>query len=277
MNFFLIRDYFLKYSYVILLLFYFGSNTIYSQDYNKYDPNIKTLCLALNDGEQLVLNPLHWESSSWLTFAAVAGGTMLLTTVDEKINNEVLEKPYKNTVPLIIGKWTGEPLTTFSIAGGFYIFGIATEDNAAKRIGFEVVESFIYAGTINIILKAAIGRYRPYTQKGNGSFRPFNIWNNDNLSFPSGHSTVAFSLSTILASHTDSYLLKAVIYTPAVLTLVQRVEANQHWTSDVFAGAAIGYFVGKFIIDRHKEKDSQNQKYNLSISPEGRLIFYMSL
>ena len=276
MNSLLIRNYLLKYLWLISFLFYSGSTLVYSQQVRDYNLNSNTFKLILEDGKHLVCNPSRWETTDWLTFSAVTGGTLLLSSIDNKVKNEALETPYKNTVPMIIGKWMGEPVPTLGIASGFYFYGIASEDNTAKRIGFEVAESFIYAGTINIILKGLIGRFRPYMEKGNYSFSPFKFWDNDNLSFPSGHSTVAFSLSTILASHTDNYFLKAFIYAPALLTLVQRIKANQHWTSDVFAGAALGYFIGRFIVNKHNKQDENNLSYEAGISQEGRIVFYFT-
>jgi membrane-associated phospholipid phosphatase len=270
------KKFVLRYFLLFAMLFCFGSNAVYSQQNGNYNLNFKSFNRFLDDGKQLAINPLHWETYDWVTFSAVTGGTLLLTSLDTQIKNEAQETPYKNTFPMIIGKWTGEPIITFGIVSGFYLYGIASDDNTAKRIGFEVAESFIYAGTINLILKGLIGRFRPYMEKGNYSFSPFKFWDNDNLSFPSGHSTVAFSLSTILASHTDNYFLKAFIYAPALLTLVQRIKANQHWTSDVFAGAALGYFIGRFIVNKHNKQDENNLSYEAGISQEGRIVFYFT-
>ena len=78
---------------------------------------------------------------------------------------------------------------------------------------------------------------------------------NANWSLPSGHTTVAFSLSTVLAANTDSYVLKTAAFIPAFLTAFSRVYQDHHWTSDIFLGAMIGYFVGKFVTNLHEEKE----------------------
>ena len=54
-------------------------------------------------------------------------------------------------------------------------------------------------------------------------------------------------------------LLKIVAFIPAFLTAISRVYQNYHWTSDVFLGAMIGYFTGKFITDLHKETELSGQ------------------
>jgi membrane-associated phospholipid phosphatase len=47
----------------------------------------------------------------------------------------------------------------------------------------------------------------------------------------------------------------------ASLVAFERVYSDKHWTSDVFLGAAIGYFVAKDIV----KKDNKNN--SLSIYP----------
>ena len=48
-----------------------------------------------------------------------------------------------------------------------------------------------------------------------------------------------------------------------------------HWTSDVFLGAAIGYFTGKFVVNRHN-KEEQNF-FSLGIDQQGRFSLVIPL
>jgi membrane-associated phospholipid phosphatase len=76
-------------------------------------------------------------------------------------------------------------------------------------------------------------------------------------SFPSGHSSGAFTsavlsnrnLQQIPMSDNLRFALEAGNLVLASATAWARVEANAHWLSDVFAGAAIGYFFGAFVHD----------------------------
>ena len=86
---------------------------------------------------------------------------------------------------------------------------------------------------------------------------------------PSGHSTVAFVISTVLSRNVKSPVLKVLAYLPAVLTMASRVYQDEHWTSDTFAGAALGYFVASWVVDQHENSKSMVQVsslYPLSIS-----------
>jgi hypothetical protein len=62
-------------------------------------------------------------------------------------------------------------------------------------------------------------------------------------------------MSTVFYNNVNTDLLKVVSYIPAFITGFSRMYHNKHWASDVFMGAAIGYFTTKFITDQHKQKD----------------------
>lgn len=59
-------------------------------------------------------------------------------------------------------------------------------------------------------------------------------------SFPSGHSTNAFTLAVVLAFILPHRRLHWVIIPVAVLTAFSRVYLSQHFFQDVFAGAVLG-------------------------------------
>jgi membrane-associated phospholipid phosphatase len=53
--------------------------------------------------------------------------------------------------------------------------------------------------------------------------------------------------------------LKGVIFIPAILTAAQRILQDVHWTSDVFMGASIGYFVSSYIVNKHNQSFENEQ------------------
>ncbi|MGB9619375.1 MAG: phosphatase PAP2 family protein, partial [Armatimonadota bacterium] len=73
------------------------------------------------------------------------------------------------------------------------------------------------------------------------------------VSFPSRHATAAFAVMTVVASeYSDHKWVPPVAYGLAVLCAWSRVNDNQHWASDVFAGSAVGYFTAKAILRLHR-------------------------
>jgi membrane-associated phospholipid phosphatase len=97
-------------------------------------------------------------------------------------------------------------------------------------------KSWIASGTSNL-LKGTIQRERP-----DGS---------DMASFPSGHSTRAFSYATFASRNLELVDLpegartglRVGLFTLAGATAWARVEAGKHYPSDVLAGAALGRFM----------------------------------
>lgn len=153
-----------------------------------------------------------------------------------------------------VDKVYGSGYTLIGIAG-LYGYGIIFHNEDVRKIGLQTIEAVGYAGLITSVLKAVVGRSRPYTGEGKSKFRPFNV-HAATTSFPSGHSTVAFAVSTVLANNTHSTVLKVLCYTASSLVAFSRIYRNAHWFSDVFTGGAIGYFVGDFV--------SNNSRYNLT-------------
>lgn len=88
--------------------------------------------------------------------------------------------------------------------------------------------SGIFAGSADQITKHLTHRLRP-----NG---------NDYLSFPSGHTAVAFMGAEFLAQEYSekSPIYTIIGYTAAVTTGVFRMYNRDHWFSDVVAGAGLG-------------------------------------
>lgn len=60
--------------------------------------------------------------------------------------------------------------------------------------------------------------------------------------FPSGHTTSAFLLSSLLAFHTSNKWTQLLLFLMASLVGYSRIYLMQHFLRDVLAGALIGYF-----------------------------------
>lgn len=116
--------------------------------------------------------------------------------------------------------------------GGLLLAGRSSGDPKFRRASYELAQGFVVNGAITLGLKGAISRRRPNGENTN--------------SFPSGHASTAFTSATILSEH---YGLKAGV--PAYLTAGfigwTRLDRKEHNLSDVLAGAALGYVVGKTV------------------------------
>jgi hypothetical protein len=204
--------------------------------------------------------PTTWEGSDFLKLGLSGAATFLVMQADQPIRDAVLRNhTYSKSVPVEFGRMYGELYSPVVLFGGFAIHSLLTNDMGTKKIAYEIGQASLYAGATTYLLKMAIGRARPYTNEGPKSFHPFSnlFFKQDYQSLPGGHSTVAFVLSTVLSRNVQSDWLKGIVYIPAVLTFVSRVYQDQHWTSDDFLGATIGYFIATWVVDQHEEGEGR--------------------
>lgn len=212
-----------------------------------------------NETWNFVKQPTNWDGIDWLKLGLIGAGTyLIIETADQPIRDAVLkDQRYYNSIPIEFGRIWGEIYTPVVLFGGFAIHSLIADDIGTRKIAYEIGQASIYAGVLSFILKYAFGRSRPYLNEGPTHFSPFaSILNQDYKSLPSGHSTVAFVISTVLSRNVESPVLKVLAYLPAALTLISRVYQDQHWASDTFAGAALGYFVATWVVDQHENNNS---------------------
>ena len=126
-------------------------------------------------------------------------------------------------------------LAGYGIAHAFHAPAVGS---GLTEIGWSVV----VAGAGALALKEVVGRARPvHSPDDNHSFEPFS----GELSFPSGHATVAFALAEAIDRTTGSRWAPWLTYPVAALVGWSRVRDDQHWTSDVVAGAALGVWTAR--------------------------------
>jgi len=239
-----------------------------------FKPVKDVLVTGVTDVFALIINPVSWENNDYLTFGAVVLGNASLFAVDKKVHEEVSKgKSYKESDILNFGKYYGETLTSQVASLSVTATGIILCDKKITRLGLELFESYIITDRLVYIFKYLFGRDRPSANNDNMKFNPFDSRKNNMNALPSGHAALSFSLSTVLSSLTDDPYLKSLFYIPAVITCVSRVYQNYHWTSDVFLGATMGYFVGSFIVNRHNKIFKDNISF--SFDQQGRIgLFY---
>ena len=187
---------------------------------------------------------------TWHSAAIVAGagaGTFLVSTQDVSIRTKVIvghtsaSDKFNTTV-----KEYGGTYSILGFAGTLYIGGLIIGSDEVRTTGRLVAEALIVSGVTNTLLKFTLGRARPYQNRGNSDFQWFEA-GNDFASLPSGHTNAAFTISTVLSDRINRWWATIPLYGLAVATGYSRMYHDQHWASDVFLGAAIGYLSGKAI------------------------------
>ena len=217
-----------------------------------------------SDTGRIITSPGHWDSGDWLKAAAVVSITGGLISADAGIRDFA----QRNQSPVAgkfatIGNDLGNPLYTLPPVAAFYLYGYVNDDRKARRTSLRAVESLAISSLFTEILKEVAQRNRP-----NSGASP-NSWNGPhfstkNVSFCSGHTSSAFSMATVFAEeYRDTWYVPPIAYGLASLTGLSRIYSNEHWASDVFFGAAVGYFVGQTVVRYHQNALSNN----LSVTP----------
>ena len=130
------------------------------------------------------------------------------------------------------------------ILGAFEGWALFTDDPRANAVAIDgLTSSLIASGIITPVLKYSVGRERPVNTDRTFKFKPFG----GGASFPSGHTTQAFAVASVIAADYSETWVKIVAYGCASLVGAARIEQNAHFTSDVVAGAIIGTLVGRSV------------------------------
>jgi hypothetical protein len=236
--------------------------SLFSKDYWK---------LVGSDIKETFTAPAHWETRDWLIAGGVTAGIGLTMAFDKDIQQAV-QRNRNSTVNDIFD--AVEPFGAeyaAGVIGAFYLGGVIFKDPRATRVGLDGISaSIIASGLILQPLKYGIGRSRPSDNQGTYNFQPFS----GKDSFPSGHSTEAFTLATVIAEHYDSLWIKFGSYGIASMVGYARLNNNSHWASDVVAGAAIGTFVGHVVV--HFNQNHRNLSLQPIVGPnmQGALISF---
>lgn len=130
-----------------------------------------------------------------------------------------------------LGNAYGDGFVLGGASLGVLAIGRMTDSPTADAVGGDLCETFLLASGTAWAGKVAIGRRRP----AGGPH-----------SFPSGHTTVAFSMVPVLGHHFGwRASLPALVLAGA--TALGRMEEFRHYQSDVLAGAALGLACGEIV------------------------------
>ncbi len=140
-------------------------------------------------------------------------------------------------------------------AGGIIIYGIGrlTKSRTTQDIALHATESVILASVASQLIRGPLGRTRPHVTNDSNQyhFQPFKGFGNfKNRAFPSIHTSSSMAVATVLALETHrrkpgaTPIVAPLLLGAGLLPGLARIQLNQHWASDIFAGAFMGVFAG---------------------------------
>lgn len=201
--------------------------------------------ILIDDVKYVVTAPARWEETEWhqAGWAALAVvGTALI--IDRPLSDEM--RRHSGDHAFITQAERFGLQYAPGVIGSFYVFGTLADNEPAMGVAQDgIAASLIASGMITPAIKLVAGRSRPRDDAGVYNFKPFS---NANSSFPSGHTTEAFALASVIANHYDETWVTYTSYSIASLVGLARSYHQAHFASDVVAGAIIGTVVGKSVV-----------------------------
>ena len=170
--------------------------------------SIASLCPKKNFAQNIDINLLHNINSS---------GTPFLDNTCKVLS--------KSITPFLIA----EPL-------GVFVYGLIKKDSTIKRKSYVIGTSLLVAAGITVGLKFSINRPRPFVTY---TFIEKKI-EAGSPSFPSGHTSSAFSVATSIGLAFPKWYVIAPSFLWAAGVGYSRMELGVHYPTDVLAGAIIG-------------------------------------
>jgi membrane-associated phospholipid phosphatase len=215
--------------------------------------------------------PFHATKKQCLMILGGTAITLALIHYDQQIENKF--RPVKAG-----NKWIGEvsPQVTelgdyygFEFLVGFGALSYAAREHRMLHTSMLAAQSAITAGVWARFFKILFGRMRPgATYKDQqypeghwfGPTGQFNASIRDGRgvaafdAFPSGHTAAAFSMATAFAmQYQDKPAVPVIAYSIAGIVGVTRIIEHEHWASDVFAGAVLGYVCGRQVVQHYRQ------------------------
>ena len=223
--------------------------------------------MVLLDTAHVLTSPFRWGGREWALFSASTAAVAALSLADKSVSDAARERgPTLGTLgDTLEGLGDGR---SFLLLGGFYLAGVIGHDTKAKNVFFDGLSaSLIASGILTPVLSTLVGRERPTVEQGAYSFHP-----SEGRSLPSGHSTQAFAVASVIATSYDQLWVGVAAYGAATVGSYARVRRGKHFPTDVVVGAVIGTAVGRSVVHfnrklRSGEKEPEGAGTRLTLLP----------
>lgn len=217
---------------------------------------LSSVCFA--DSQQpsfaeLHVYPFFEKATDQTSQFILAGGALSVAVVnpqDDHIRADWKNYHYMSKDSAKAGDLIGSGAVGALSLGAQYLWD-ADRDNWISH-----ARALAWSTVFSSVMKYSFGRPRP----GNSD---------DHHSFPSGHTTTAFTTATSL-SYAYGWKMAVVAYPIATFVGLSRLSDDVHWGSDVVAGAFLGYWAARasFYSTKEVEENAQRNVFLPVIGPD---------
>jgi membrane-associated phospholipid phosphatase len=171
------------------------------------------------------------ETALWLGGGGAAA--LVVHQADESIKDSVLD----SNASMPGGDVYGSQYFQVPVAVAWWAIASAAGSERHAETGRDLLRAQIAVASWTYAIKLAANRTRP---------------NGESHSFPSGHASASFATAMVLQDH-YGWKVGLPAFLAAGYTAASRVVDNQHWTSDVVFGAAVGVVCARTVTIKFRE------------------------
>ena len=234
-------------------IYYPGDTESFKPLFTKLGGNV------LLDQKEIWTSPFHMHKKDakwWIGFGAVTAA--LIATDHHTVN------AFENSQGQIV--WGGRVSnigTTYTLGpllAASYGYGVWRNNAQAREMGILGAESWIDALIVVSVLKEAAGRNRPDNVRPGERGEFFE----NGASFPSGHAIESWAVASLVAHEFKRHggrWVPYLAYGLATAVSVARFAAQRHYASDIVAGGAMGWFIGRYVYDTHETHASHHHAW----------------
>lgn len=216
--------------FVVIGLYYNFSNAqttmaVPTSEVQKKPTQISSDSISFSDYHVKPFLKKAFDDHSLVTLISAAAAVSYSRYHDLQTQNEWKDHQKMSKEFAEVGDFAGGGLLSVGIFALQYTF----DENETASVSH--ARAIVWSTVASTTLKVAFARPRPSNKL-------------DDYSFPSGHTTRAFSTATALAY---AYGWKAAVlaYPLAAFVGLSRMSDNVHWGSDVVGGAFLGYWTAR--------------------------------
>jgi len=147
-------------------------------------------------------------------------------------------------------------------------------------VGLHTLEALVLTTGVSQVVRGVLGRTRPRASLEDPfRFKPFSGFSGfETRSYPSLHTAASFAAATALVGEIRERRPGAVkvaaplLYTAALVPPLTRIYLDQHWASDIVAGAFVGALLGSRVVSyAHSHRRTRLDRVLLAVSaaPDG--------
>jgi membrane-associated phospholipid phosphatase len=156
-----------------------------------------------------------------------------------------------------------------------YGVGRVAGSHTTADVGLHTLEAVVLTTSVSQVVRGVLGRTRPRASLEDPfAFKPGTGFSGfETRSFPSLHAAAAFAAATALVGEIHERRPGAVkvaaplLYTAATVPGLTRIYLDQHWASDVVAGAFVGALLGSRVVKyAHSHRRTRLDRALLGVS-----------